>query len=149
MGLRRPDHPLRVVLIGIALGVAYQFAGLYAVEPAIARLTQSGLPDVSAFRALIGDERRLVFWVGLSWTMAAFMEELVFRGWLLSRIAETGMARRTAGQWVIASSCWAKSGLQNSETYCVPNLLDNVERFVLLVIRLLHHEESALLVLGP
>jgi membrane protease YdiL (CAAX protease family) len=85
-------------MIGIGLGVAYQFAGLYAVEPAIAWLTQAGLPDVSAFRSLIGDEARLAFWLGLSWTMAAFMEELVFRGWLLSRIAEMGGFSR--GAWL-------------------------------------------------
>ena len=90
LGLRRPDNPRQVVMIGIGLGIAYQFAGLFLVEPAVAWLTQTGLPDVSAFRTLIGDEWQLAFWLALSWTMAAFMEELVFRGWLLSRVAEIG-----------------------------------------------------------
>ena len=101
LGLRRPDQPSFVVMLGIAIGIGYQFAGLYAVEPAIAWLTQSGLPDVSAFRSLVGDEARLAFWLVLSWTMAAFMEELVFRGWLLSRVAEIGGCSR--GAWVGAA----------------------------------------------
>jgi CAAX protease family protein len=101
LGLRRPDQPSSVVMLGIAIGIGYQFAGLHAVEPAIAWLTQSGLPDVSAFRSLVGDEARLAFWLVLSWTMAAFMEELVFRGWLLSRVAEiSGFSR---GAWVGAA----------------------------------------------
>jgi membrane protease YdiL (CAAX protease family) len=98
LGLRRPEHPSRVVMLGIAVGIAYQFAGLYVIEPALARLTQSGLPDVSAFRSLVGDESRLAFWLALSWTMAAFMEELVFRGWLLSRLAE--IAGFSRGAWL-------------------------------------------------
>ena len=90
LGLRRPEQPSRLVTTGIAFGLVYQFAGLYVVEPALAWLTKSGLPDVSAFRSLVGDETQLAFWLALSWTMAAFMEELVFRGWLLPRVAEIG-----------------------------------------------------------
>jgi membrane protease YdiL (CAAX protease family) len=98
LGLRRPEQPFRVVMTGIAVGIAYQIVGLYVVEPAIARLTQAGLPDLSAFRPLIGNEARLAVWLALSWTMAAFMEELVFRGWLLQRVAELGGFSR--GAWL-------------------------------------------------
>ena len=51
-------------------------------------MTSGELPDVSAFRSLIGNEAQLVFWLAISWTFAAFMEEIVYRGWIMKRFAE-------------------------------------------------------------
>ncbi len=66
----------------------------------IARLTTGVLPDASVFRSLVGNEQALVFWLVISWTLAAFMEEMVYRGWLTARLAELwGYSR--AG-WIIA-----------------------------------------------
>ena len=63
-------------------------------------MTSGELPDVSAFRSVVGDEQRLLFWLATSWTLAAFMEEMVYRGWLLTRLAElTGFS---ANGWVVA-----------------------------------------------
>jgi membrane protease YdiL (CAAX protease family) len=101
VGLRRLDNPSAVVTASLAAGVAYQFLGLYAVEPAIAQLTHAGLPDVSAFRPLIGNGSLFAFWLAISWTMAAFMEELVYRGWFLTRIAELGGFSR--GAWLASA----------------------------------------------
>jgi CAAX protease family protein len=88
IGLRRPDRWGRAVAIGGVLSL-YQFASLYVVEPLLARLTSGELPDVTMFASLVGDEWQLVFWLAISWTVAAFMEELVFRGWLTARLAES------------------------------------------------------------
>ena len=82
------------------VGISYQFIGTYAVEPLIARLTSGRLPDVSQFRRLIGDERQLAYWVAISWTLAALLEEIAFRGWLMTRVAEIG---RFDKRWWIAS----------------------------------------------
>jgi len=84
--------------VAAALG-AYQIPSLYVVEPAIAWLTSGELPDVSAFRSVVGDEQLLLFWLAISWTLAAFMEEMVYRGWLVARVAE--LARFTLGGWVV------------------------------------------------
>ena len=89
IGLTRPDRTARVLAIGIATGIGYQFLGLYVVEPLIAAVS-GRLPDASMFRSVIGDEWRLVFWLAMSWTLAAFMEEMVYRGWILTRLAELG-----------------------------------------------------------
>jgi hypothetical protein len=97
IGLRRPESWTRTLLVALALG-AYQFPSLYIVEPAIARLTSGSLPDVAMFRPLVGDQRQLLLWLVLSWTLAAFMEEMVYRGWLVARVAE--LARFTGGAWV-------------------------------------------------
>src|SRR5262245_40390198 len=95
----------RTLFVGVLVGVAYQFVSTYALEPAIARLTSGELPDVSQFRALIGNRAQLAFWIGLSWSLAAFVEELAYRGWILTRFAELG--RYTRASWiggVLASS---------------------------------------------
>ncbi|RPJ76245.1 MAG: CPBP family intramembrane metalloprotease [Acidobacteria bacterium] len=101
VGLARPANPRRVLAIGIATGVGYQVVGLYLVEPLIASMTTGKLPDVSAFRPLVGDEVRLAFWLAMSWTFAAFLEEMVYRGWLMSRLAEAG--HFSAAAWVVAA----------------------------------------------
>ena len=96
--MRRPERWGRAVAIGAALSL-YQFVSLYLVEPLLARLTGE-LPDVSMFRTLVGNEAELFFWLGIAWTMAAFMEEMVFRGWLTARVAE--IIGLTRGAWIAA-----------------------------------------------
>ena len=78
VGLRRPPQLGRVLLLGAAVGIGYQFFGTFVLEPLIARLTSGELPDVSAFRSIVGDEWSLLLWLCISWTLAAFMEEMVY-----------------------------------------------------------------------
>jgi membrane protease YdiL (CAAX protease family) len=105
IGLRRPSNAPLALGLGIVVGVGYQFLSLYLIEPLIVRVTSSGLPDVSQFRSLIGNEALLAFWLAMSWTLAAFMEEMVYRGWLMNRFAE--LLRFSTNGWiagVLASS---------------------------------------------
>jgi membrane protease YdiL (CAAX protease family) len=73
--------------MGVAIGIAYQYLSLYVVEPLLARLT-GNLPDVSQFAPLIGNKFFLFISIVISWTLAAFGEELAFRGYLMNRIAD-------------------------------------------------------------
>lgn len=98
IGLCRPVSLSRTMAVGVLVGVGYQLLGTYAVEPLVARLTTGELPDVSQFRSLIGDERQLVYWIGLSWSLAALLEEISFRGWLMTRFAEVGRFARSS--WI-------------------------------------------------
>jgi membrane protease YdiL (CAAX protease family) len=98
IGLRRPSNGRLALGLGIAVGVGYQLLGLYVIEPLIARVTSGGLPDVSQFRSLIGNEALLAFWLAMSWTLAAFMEEMVYRGWILNRLAE--VLRFSTNGWI-------------------------------------------------
>ena len=100
VGLARPASVPWTIAVGVLVGLGYQVAGTYLVEPLIARLTSGALPDVSQFRALPGNEALLVFWLTLSWTLAAVVEELAYRGWILTRCAEIGGGSR--GAWVAA-----------------------------------------------
>ena len=98
IGLRAPERWRVALAIGAALSL-YQFVSLYAIEPAVARLTTGELPDVSLFRPVVGNEGQLLFWLSISWTLAAFVEELVFRGWLTARVAE--LAGDSSRAWTV------------------------------------------------
>lgn len=87
VGLRRPENWRRAILIGVAVGVAYQFFSLYVVEPLLARMTGE-LPDVSQFAPLVGNALLFLLSLVVSWTLAAFVEELAYRGYLMSRVAD-------------------------------------------------------------
>jgi uncharacterized protein len=104
-GFSRTSSLRRAVGIGICVGVVYQLVGTFAVEPILAWLTSGRLPDVSGFRSIVGNEIQLAYRIALSWSLAAFVEEIAYRGWVLTRFAEFG--RFTERAWaggVVASS---------------------------------------------
>src|SRR2546422_10621541 len=86
VGLAFRSDWARTALLGIGVGIGYQGFSLYVAEPAIARLT-GRLPDVSLFAALAGNVHFLLISLAVAWTLAAFGEEFVYRGYLLTRIA--------------------------------------------------------------
>ncbi len=101
VGLRRDPPPgwRRVVLLGVSVGFGYQLLSLYTIEPLTARLIGK-LPDVSMFAVLKGNVRLLLVYAGVSWTLAGFGEEFVYRGYLLNRVAQIlGGGRRA---WLAA-----------------------------------------------
>lgn len=102
VGLRRAPPPSwrRVVLLGVGVGLGYQLLSLYVVEPLTARFVGK-LPDVSMFTALKGNVRLLLVYTGVSWTLAGFGEEFVYRGYLLNRIAQL-LGREGRGAWIAA-----------------------------------------------
>ncbi|HEV2750622.1 MAG TPA: CPBP family intramembrane glutamic endopeptidase [Gemmatimonadales bacterium] len=97
VGLQRapPSGWRRVVLLGLTAGVGYQLLSLYVVEPLTARFI-GRLPDVSMFASLKGNLHLLFIYLALSWTLAGFGEEFVYRGYLLNRIAQLLGGRRRA-----------------------------------------------------
>ena len=93
LGLRRPTSWRSTLLLGVAIGIGYQYFSLYALEPLLARVT-GNLPDVSQFAPLIGNTFLLFLSLIVSWTLAAFGEELVYRGYLMNRVADLVGANR-------------------------------------------------------
>jgi len=87
VGLGRPVAWGRTWLLGLGAGLGYQSLSIYVLEPAIARFT-GRLPDVSSFAALEGNVRLLLVSLLVAWTLAAVGEEFVFRGYLLTRLAQ-------------------------------------------------------------
>lgn len=97
IGFIRPKSWLLTLAVGAAGGCVYQFLSLYVFEPFIGRITGS-LPDLSNFAAIKGDTRFLLTWLAITWTVAAFGEEIIYRGYLINRVAD--LFRNSGFKWV-------------------------------------------------
>jgi membrane protease YdiL (CAAX protease family) len=86
-GLRRPANWPRTIALGVGIGIAAQAFDLLVITPLLIRITGHA-PDVSGFRSLIGDVPSLLYWLAVTWSFAAFGEEMVYRGYLLNRAAD-------------------------------------------------------------
>jgi hypothetical protein len=78
-------------------GIALEILSAFGVEPALARLFGRSA-DLSDFRPLVGNAALLLVVLAVNWTLAAFGEELAYRGYLMSRVA--GLAGGTRAAWV-------------------------------------------------
>jgi membrane protease YdiL (CAAX protease family) len=87
VGLHRPSSWPLTGAVGVGTGILYQAASLEVVEPLLARLTGE-LPDLTALTVLEGSPRYLLLALAVTWTVAAFGEEMVYRGYLMTRMAE-------------------------------------------------------------
>ena len=108
VGLRRPASWRDTLLLGIAVGVVYQFFSLYLLEPLIVLLTGKPI-DLSQFAPVKGNVFLLALFLALVWTLAAFGEELVYRGYIMNRMAELagGSSRAWALSLVVVSLLFA------------------------------------------
>jgi membrane protease YdiL (CAAX protease family) len=70
---------------------------LFVTQPLLVRLTGKQ-PDLSDFRILTGNIKYTLIGIALAWTLAAFGEELVWRGYLMNRVADLGKHTRFA--WI-------------------------------------------------
>jgi membrane protease YdiL (CAAX protease family) len=99
VGLRRPLSWGRTLLIAILGGFGYQALDILLIAPLLERIT--GVPiDLSQFDLLRGKLLLTLFALLFSWTLAAFGEEMVFRGYLLQRIAD--IYAHLSQRWILA-----------------------------------------------
>lgn len=83
LGLGKPKNWWQPILIFIGLYVAFQLFARY-VSPEIVKLGER--PNVSHLMSLKGNLPGLVLALMIVWITAAFLEELIFRGFLLNAI---------------------------------------------------------------
>jgi uncharacterized protein len=86
---------------GIGLGIASQALDTEIATPLLTRITGHA-PDLSQFRSMIGNVAQLLFWLAVTWSVAAFGEEMVYRGYILNRAADA--LGRTKLAWVFAAT---------------------------------------------
>lgn len=87
------------LLIGLVGGIGYQVLDVLVIAPVLERIT--GVPiDLSQFDILQGNLLLTIIALALSWTMAAFGEEMVFRGYLLHRLAD--LFQYVEQRWMLA-----------------------------------------------
>jgi uncharacterized protein len=87
------------LLLGVACGVGLEFFDLFGKQPLLSRLLGKP-PDLSNFAAVRGNLKFALVMIGLIWILAAFGEELVYRGYLMNRVADLGHGTRAA--WIVS-----------------------------------------------
>jgi membrane protease YdiL (CAAX protease family) len=87
MGLVSPDNWLLTVLLGLVIGSGLGLLSLMLIGPLIETFTKQP-HDVKVVEGVRGNGKALLSWIVLVWGVAAFGEELIYRGFLMSQIAK-------------------------------------------------------------
>jgi membrane protease YdiL (CAAX protease family) len=99
VGLTRPVNWRRTITIGILGGIGIELMELFLTQPLLVKLFHK-MPDLSALNGLRGNWKLLLLGLALTWTLAAFGEEMVYRGYLMNRVA--GLFRNPKVAWTIS-----------------------------------------------
>jgi membrane protease YdiL (CAAX protease family) len=84
LGLKKPKSWLKTILLAIG-GLISMYSVVIVTMPLVTRLTGQPI-DRSQFDVLRGNVPALIFGLLIVWTLAAFGEELIFRGYLMNTI---------------------------------------------------------------
>jgi membrane protease YdiL (CAAX protease family) len=98
MGFKRPSSWVRLVLIALAAAALRIILGDFVIEPLAGRFWPPIVAPAGA-ETITGNIMLALFGLLIVWTFAAFGEEIAYRGYLLTRAAETGR-QTTAAYWV-------------------------------------------------
>jgi membrane protease YdiL (CAAX protease family) len=99
IGFTRYRTWVTTLLLGIAYGIGLELFDLFGKQPLLTRLLGKP-PDLSNFRAVRGNLKLALVMIALIWILAAFGEELVYRGYLVNRVADFGRGTGTA--WIVS-----------------------------------------------
>lgn len=97
VGFVRPRRWTRVLALGSLAGIAMELFSTFVSVPLLSQLTGQA-PDLSDFRPMVGNLGLLLAFLVPMWLLAAFGEELAFRGYLMSRVA--GLLEGTRSAWL-------------------------------------------------
>jgi hypothetical protein len=127
VGLVRVRNWGKTLLRGGICGIAMELLELFVSQPLLMRWTGKA-PDLELFRALNGSVKWTALALFGAWTLAAFGEEMVFRGYLLNRIA--GLVRSPRWAWavglVVSSAVFGAAHLGQGITGQLENMLDGL-----------------------
>jgi membrane protease YdiL (CAAX protease family) len=85
--------------LGIGAGILLEGLELFVSQPLLVKFIGKQ-PDLEVFRSLIGNWKQTLIFLGLAWALAAFGEEMVYRGYLMNRVAD--LLNRTRGAWIVS-----------------------------------------------
>ena len=123
VGLARPKSWPRTVLAALAIGLAYNALDILVILPLFQRLTHEPL-DLSQLGDLEGNARTLALLLLASWVSAALVEELLYRGYLLNRLAD--LFGRTALGWIASVALVTAGFAYAHHAHGVTGIADNV-----------------------
>lgn len=87
LGFFPPDDWITTILWSITLGIAIQFLSTLILEPLSDSITKS-TTDHSSFDGLRGNFLYFLLVVVGVWVVVVFLEEIIFRGYMMGEIAE-------------------------------------------------------------
>jgi len=85
--------------LGVLLGIGNELLELFITQPLLVRVLHKW-PDLSRLRPLVGNSNWFALALLFTWTIAAFGEELVYRGYLMNRLAD--LCGRTRTGWALS-----------------------------------------------
>jgi uncharacterized protein len=100
LGLARFRSWAATLALGATAGTAMELLDLFVTKPLEARLF-GGPPDLSDFLPLVGNLKLSLLALLGAWVLAALGEELVWRGYLLDRVA--GLFGNTRASWALSA----------------------------------------------
>jgi membrane protease YdiL (CAAX protease family) len=116
----------RTLAVGALWGLGIEVLELFVTQPMLVRLTHHW-PDLSDFQGLRWNWKLLPLAL-LTWTLAAFGEEMVYRGYLMNRVAD--LVGPKAGAWitslVVVSVIFGFAHLYQGVTGVVENAVDGM-----------------------
>jgi membrane protease YdiL (CAAX protease family) len=87
IGFTRPQNLWRAIAAGMAAGLALDLFAVFVTTPLIGGFFGVE-PDYSELKCVQGNPALLLVFLMFSWTLAAFGEEICFRGFLMKRVAD-------------------------------------------------------------
>lgn len=99
VGLSRFRNWKTTLGLGIAAGLLLEGFELFVSQPILVKLLGKS-PNFEDFRPLVGNLKVTLLFLVLAWLLAAFGEEMVYRGYLMNRVA--GLFNRARRPWLIS-----------------------------------------------
>ncbi len=87
LGLRKPKNWWKVLLLAILSAVVICVLVNLVLGPVVERFAGNS-PSNTRFENIRGNLPALIGWLSVAWTLAAFGEEMIFRGYFMNRIAD-------------------------------------------------------------
>jgi membrane protease YdiL (CAAX protease family) len=85
--------------IGLGCGVLLELFELFVSQPILVRLLGKKA-DLSQFHDLTGNLKQTALYILFAWIVAAFGEEMIYRGYLMNRVAD--LLNRTRTAWIVS-----------------------------------------------
>jgi membrane protease YdiL (CAAX protease family) len=99
VGFAAPEKWAAAIGLGLVAGAAMSALELFVTQPVLVNLTGQE-PNLSDFGAIRGDAGAFALTLAIIWVLAAFGEELVYRGYLMTRFAR--LMANDRGAWLIS-----------------------------------------------
>ncbi len=123
VGMSRPVSWPMTVVAAIFIGLAYNALDIGVILPLLHRFTGEPL-DLTQFASLKGNAGVLLLLAAASWLSAAFPEEMLYRGYILNRLAD--VFGRTAAVWAVNATLVSLAFGLAHHVQGVTGVLDNV-----------------------